>query len=69
MISDDEIIETIRSASHPFLGTGELSDTLDYSRQGLLPRLKRLVEKGQLESRKIGNRWIWWHPDRVNVPD
>jgi PAS domain S-box-containing protein len=49
--------------------TTEVTERLDLGRRGVYDRLERLVEKGYLETKKVGaSARVWWRPS-ASTPD
>jgi len=60
-VSDDEIIEQIRSHPDPAFTTPELAEQFDMTVEGIRRRLNKLQDKGRLYKKKPTNRTIvWW---------
>lgn len=52
------------------LTTSEVSTHLDCSRRATYDRLERLVEQGEIETKKVGARGrVWWRPPEVRPGD
>jgi Mn-dependent DtxR family transcriptional regulator len=62
-VSDEEILDVIRTADPPFLGTREISNELPIKKNGTLNRLNELEEAGEVRSKKVGTVLIWWIPE------
>lgn len=63
MIPDEEILQLVRDHPDPVVGTAEIADALDFSRNGTKKRLDQLVEQGDLENKKIGTVSVFWLPE------
>ena len=62
-VTDDEILDTFKTADEPVLTASEVAGRLPIERRGLLTRLGRLEERGFLRSKKTGGRSaVWWYP-------
>jgi predicted ArsR family transcriptional regulator len=62
-VTDDEILESFRTATDPVLSASEVAERLSVGRRGILTRLKQLEEDGVLRSKKFGSqRTVWWYP-------
>jgi len=59
-VDDSEILRLFEEAEDPFLFTGEVADTIGFSNQGTLPRLRTLEEQGYLQSKRGGKVLAWW---------
>lgn len=59
-VDDREILQIFVKADDPVLFTGEVAEELGFSNQGTLPRLRKLENKGLLESKKGGKIPVWW---------
>lgn len=55
--SDEEILEAVRK--HEPAGTKEVADELSIARQSADYRLRRLLEKGRVSKKKVGNSLVW----------
>lgn len=62
-VDDDDIIRVIVSAREPALGTHDIADEFDISRQAMERHLRRLVDDGVLKTGKVGGANIWWPTD------
>ncbi|MFC4551175.1 MULTISPECIES: bacterio-opsin activator domain-containing protein [Halorussus] len=67
-----DVVERIGSTGEP-LTTGEVAAELACTRRATYDRLKRLAERGDLETKKVGARGrVWWRPvveSTVDAPD
>ncbi len=59
-VDDSEILRLFEEGQDPFLFTGEVADMIGFSNQGALPRLKKLEERGLLDSKRGGKVLAWW---------
>ncbi|WP_227377407.1 hypothetical protein [Haladaptatus halobius] len=60
-----ETLDVFAAADPPSapLTTSEVADVLDYTRRAAYDRLNRLVERGDVETKKVGARGrVWWRP-------
>jgi len=65
-VSDEEILSRLREAEGPVLSTADLADRLPIARRATLNRLKRLRERGVVESYAVGGRnTVWWATDEA----
>lgn len=55
-----EIIEVILADPKPAVGTTDISDELDISRQATTRHLDRMEEDGLLHSGEVGPATAWW---------
>lgn len=58
--SDDDIIDIFRKSEDLVLSTTEVAEKLSYSQPGAYKRLRKLEEKGRLESKMLGDVRAWW---------
>ncbi|WP_117591066.1 PAS domain S-box protein [Haloprofundus halophilus] len=70
----DSLTESLRETLDLFDGSGEprttpeVADLLDLGRRSTYERLERLVEHGELETKKVGaNARVWWLPPSASV--
>jgi len=62
-MTDDEIIDAIRSHPDPFVSLPEIKDEVEPSKETLRRRCHDLVASGKLRSKKFGARAVaWWVP-------
>ncbi|WP_135851512.1 bacterio-opsin activator domain-containing protein [Halorussus salinus] len=62
------VFDCADSPSMPYT-TSEVADELDCSRRTAYNRLERLVERGDLETKKVGARGrVWWRPPDAAAP-
>ena len=63
-VSDDEIIQVIRSVPFPFAKTADISEETGMTQTWARERLNRLAEAGHIRRRKISKGGIiWWLED------
>jgi predicted transcriptional regulator len=55
-----EILREFLLSTDPTLGTGELAEKFNYSKQGMNKRLRALENRGLIQSKKLGNVRAWW---------
>jgi len=55
-----EILREFLLSTDPTLGTGELAERFDYSKQGMNKRLRALEDSGLVKSKKLENARAWW---------
>lgn len=58
--TDEEILDFFRKSEDPVFSTSEIADALSYSQPGMFKRLRKLENKGKLESKKLGGTKAWW---------
>ena len=58
--SEEEIMVAIRDHYAPAVGTKDIADRVGVSRQATDRRLRQMLEKGYVESTKVGRSRIWW---------
>lgn len=61
-VSDDEIIEFMRSKPDPAFTTPELADQFGMTETGIRNRLNDLAERGLVERKKPAPRTLVWWP-------
>lgn len=60
-VTDDDIIETMRSHCDPAFTTAELAELFDMTTEGIRRRLEKLRKEEQLYKKKPTKRTvIWW---------
>lgn len=59
-VSDTEILEYFADSPDPVLGTAEIAELLDFSKQGARKRLYALAEKGLLNYKRVGGSPAFW---------
>ncbi len=63
----DRVLDVVRSASDPFMATGDVADALGCSREAARLKLTELHEQGQIERRDVrGAVVVWWLPAATN---
>lgn len=62
-VTDVEIVRVIVAAETPTLGTRDIADEFDISRQAMERHLRRMVDEGSLKTGKTGGANIWWPTD------
>ena len=62
-VDDRDILRVFAESDDPVLFTGEVANEIGFSNQGTLPRLKKLVEKGFLNTKTGGKVPVWWLTD------
>ncbi|WP_418283185.1 winged helix-turn-helix transcriptional regulator [Halorubrum sp. DTA98] len=62
--SDEEILDFLRESEDLVFSTKEVAEALSYSQPGMFRRLRKLEEKGQVESKKLGGTKAWWLSER-----
>lgn len=60
-VSDDEILEAVRT--HEPAATSEVADELGIARQSADYRLRQLLDRGDVERKKIGASAVWFIPE------
>lgn len=61
-VSDETILSVFEDHDEEILTTTDVSGELDIGQKGTLQRLKKLEGEGKLESRDLGNQYIWTLP-------
>jgi len=61
--TDERILRAIRDAYPPAVGTSDIADELGVSRQAVDRHLRELVDKGYVNTSKIGRSRAWWLSD------
>jgi predicted transcriptional regulator len=65
MMSDEELIDSVRSGDDPFVSAREVAEANGMARQTAYKHLQRLYESGRIEKKKVGgSAVIWWCSDR-----
>jgi len=59
-VSDEEIVESIKSHDDPFVRADEVGQLHDHTRQWAHNRLQQLHESGQVAKKSSGRAAIWW---------
>jgi len=60
-VSDDEIIEHMRTADDPAFTTKEVAAAFDMGTEGMRGRLNQLADEGRIHRKKPSSRTvIWW---------
>lgn len=54
----DSVLRVFEEADLPVLTAGEVADELDCSRSGAYNKLEELVERGDLQKKKVGARAV-----------
>jgi len=63
-VTDEAILNVLRSSDDPVLSTAEVTEQLSIKRSATYKRLTALREDGRLEGKEIGGRnTVWWMPD------
>jgi len=63
-VTDDEIIDWVRSHPDPAFTTAEIAAPFDIGTEAMRGRLKSLAEDGHIRMKKPGVRTvIWWADD------
>lgn len=60
-VSDDEVLEAVRV--HEPAATSEVADELGIARQSADYRLRQLLDRGDVERKKIGASAVWFLPE------
>lgn len=69
-VSDQEILEVIKSSTDPVLTTREVAESIDMTRRGTLPRLQDLHDRGFVKRKKVGKSGlVWWIPQSPGSED
>jgi|AntDeeMetagen681_2_1112603.scaffolds.fasta_scaffold18223_1 predicted transcriptional regulator len=61
--TDERILKAIRDAYAPAVGTSDIAEELDVSRQAVDRHLRNLAEEGDVNTSKIGQVRVWWLSD------
>lgn len=64
-VTKSRLIKIFRDSDKPILTTGEIIDQVPVTRPAVNPKLRDLVEEGELGARKASNTWFYWLPGRV----
>ncbi|WP_431357803.1 FaeA/PapI family transcriptional regulator [Haloarcula marina] len=65
-VTDEEIIETVRSADPPFVTTGDIAEAVCLSTERARQRLNKLNEQGTIDRMKVGSSAVvYWLPESV----
>jgi len=59
-ITDEDILLVFKESSDPVLSAPEVADEFGYTTAGIYKRLRELSEKGDLDTKKIGQGRAWW---------
>lgn len=59
-VSDCEVIREILLHPHPAIGTADVADLVDVSRQAADRYLRRMKKEGLIDSTKVGTSRVWW---------
>lgn len=60
-VSDRELLDVFSQHSDPVLSTAEVAQYVPIKRRGVLRRLRKLEQQGELSSKAIGGRnTVWW---------
>jgi hypothetical protein len=63
-VPDEQILNVLRENDRIAMGTQDIADAVDMSRQGVENRLDELELENRVRSQKIGNVLVWdLHPD------
>lgn len=62
-VSDQEIIEAIKSVDEPVASASEIATQVSLTRTGVTNRLNKLREQGLVERKDVGNGYVWWVSD------
>lgn len=61
-VTDEELLTVFDEASDPVLTTSEVAERVPIGKRGVLKRLERLADEGQLMRKDVGARaQVWWH--------
>lgn len=63
MSVDEEVLAILRGTSEPVLSTSDVADKLGVSRQRADQRLRRLLDAGEIERKRVGPAVAWYLPD------
>lgn len=61
--TDERILQAIRDAYAPAVGTSEIAEELNVERQTVDRHLRNLAEDGYVNTKKIGQVRVWWLAD------
>lgn len=65
-VTDADLLDVFRATSDPVLSTAEVAEAVPIKRRGVLTRLRRLEEDGDLDSKQIGGRnTVWWTVEKA----
>lgn len=68
-VPSEVILNILREIEDPVMGTQEIADRIDMSRQGAQNRLEDLEEENKVAKRKIGDTLVWGlHPGERQQP-
>lgn len=59
-VEDKAVIDAARDIDDPCFGKKEVAEQIQIGEASTSKRLNRFVEKGTLESKKIGGAWVYW---------
>lgn len=59
-VSDDDILQYI--ASEEVVTTKEVAEHFDYHLQTARRRLKSIEQGGEISTKDVGKRYVWWIP-------
>jgi predicted ArsR family transcriptional regulator len=60
-VSDDELLSAIKQTTSPVASTSDVSEQLDINTDATRKRLRKLEERGEVDSMKVGARAaVWW---------
>jgi predicted transcriptional regulator len=62
-VEPEDVLRELAVAYQPVLGTAEIAERVGVSRQAANKHLKRYMENGWVDNRKIGNVLVWWITD------
>jgi len=62
-VSNEQIVRTIVAARPPALGTTDIANGYDISRQAMTKHLNRMHENGHLHKAKMSGTNVWWPTD------
>jgi len=63
-VSDDKIIQAIKSHPEPVVSAEDVGNAVDLSRQAANERLRMLHNEGVTEKKKVGSGQVWWVKNR-----
>lgn len=64
-VSDETILDILRSADDPVLTTAEVAESIDLKHRGTYQRLTQLADEGQVQFKKAGAKaTVWWVADK-----
>ena len=66
MVTEDEIVELVRTADDPFTTASEVAERVGMARQTAHKHLQELYEEGEIQKKKVGQSAIWWVEDRAD---